>query len=544
MKRLISGLLCAVLVFALASCKKDEGHDAALTYPIAQAPASLDPQIAVGSGADTAITNSFEGLVRLWEDGSIISGAAKSWEISEDGKTYLFHLREGAKWYYSEANLKLFPEEERDALERSVTAEDFVYGLRRAFSPQIQAPYAQTLFALVNAKEVYEGKKSEDALGVKALDAKTLEIRLKHPSEDLLRLLTTPVAMPCNRVFYEATSGRYGLGHPYLLCNGPFYVYSWNAETAISLRKNPDYAGEKPVLPATLSLQVNPDPYSYAAKVLSGAYSAAALPGDVQQAWAEGFTVLEKPNCVLSLLFQCGSKPFSNTKLRVAMVRIVDRAAIPAANETDTPADGLVPAVCLFGEKGFRAQAGGAAFPTHAQSEAKTLYQQALTELQLTELNAELLCTPEYETAMRKLLQQWQRVFGSSFRVTVKPLEAAQLSSRLEENSYELALAPYYAKEDSAKAFLALFTSQSPENLSHYRSETYDRSYAALAQANTREQELAGLQQLEAHLLQNGVILPLFARNSRYVLGKGISGIVFLPDGVTVCFLSGVKPED
>ncbi len=96
-------------------------------------------------------------------DGTVIPGTAESWEISDEGKTYVFHIRKNAKWSNGDP----------------VTAHDFVYGLRRSVDPATASKYSQILAPILNAEDVIAGKQPVENLGVKALDDYTLEIRLK-----------------------------------------------------------------------------------------------------------------------------------------------------------------------------------------------------------------------------------------------------------------------------------------------------------------------------------------------------------------------------
>ena len=547
-KRITSVLLIFVLLLAAASCNRDKGRDAALTAPIAQNPAQLDPQIAEGAAAEMVLNNSFEGLVRLGADGEILPGVAKSWNISADGKVYTFTLREDTHWYFSKANQSLFSEEEAERFSALVTAQDFVFGLRRAVTPQIAAPFAQNLSLIRGAQESLSGKASPNKIAVEATGQFTLTITLTRASADFLRVLTTPVALPCNEVFYNAAKGRYGLDYTNLLCNGPFFVYRWDSEKSLTLRRNPNYRhnpdseGKNEVLPASLTFVINPDTASYAEKLQSGTYAAAALwaesMGDAAQ-WADGFTVTKKPDRVLSLLFHCGNPLLKNTTLRIALVTALRREELTAATAADSPAAGLIPPGCTLGSAAYRVQAGEAKFAAFSEKAAKASYQKALAELGKTELRAKLLCPAEYETALRQVLQRWQKVFGMSFQLSVEITDTQTMEEQVRSGDFALALYPLNARQDLALDFLQSFAAGAPENLSRYNSKTYDGLLEKIRSAPSDEEALRGCRQAEEHLLQNAVILPLFTRESLYVLGRGVSGVYFLPDGETICFLSG-----
>lgn len=103
--RFLALVLSAVLLLpALAGCSKKTGAEKDLAYPIDGEPVCLDPQIAADETAKLVTGNCFEGLVRLDESGAIVPGAAQRWDVSADGRTYTFHLREGMKWHIADSD--------------------------------------------------------------------------------------------------------------------------------------------------------------------------------------------------------------------------------------------------------------------------------------------------------------------------------------------------------------------------------------------------------------------------------------------------------
>src|SRR3970282_2093291 len=140
---------------------------------LTQEPPTLDPQKATDVVSIDILTEVLDGLTRYDKDGKIKpgSGLAKSWDISNDGLTYTFHLRD-AKW--SDGN--------------PITAQDFEYAWKRALDPNTASQYAYQLFYIKGAEEYNSGKGSADQVAVKALDDKTLQVTLKAPTPQFLGL--------------------------------------------------------------------------------------------------------------------------------------------------------------------------------------------------------------------------------------------------------------------------------------------------------------------------------------------------------------------
>ena len=129
-------------------------------------PGTLDPHRAEGVPASNVLRDLFEGLVMEDPSGSYISGAAESWSLSEDAKTYVFKMRENGKWSNGDV----------------VTAEDFVYGLRRSVDPATLSNYSSMLYPIKNARDIVLGKRSSETLGVRANGPTTLIIELEEPT--------------------------------------------------------------------------------------------------------------------------------------------------------------------------------------------------------------------------------------------------------------------------------------------------------------------------------------------------------------------------
>ena len=146
-------------------------------------PHSIDPQTAEGVPESNILRDLFEGLIGEDASGNLVPGVAEKWEVSDDGKIYTFHLRDNAKWSNGEP----------------VTADDFVYAWQRAVNPATGGEYAFILYPVKNAEAIASGQeKNLEALGIKALDGRTLQVELNYPTpyfprpDDALHHLSRP----------------------------------------------------------------------------------------------------------------------------------------------------------------------------------------------------------------------------------------------------------------------------------------------------------------------------------------------------------------
>lgn len=187
-------------------------------------PASLDPHKISGTWENDVVGDLFEGLVTEAADGERIPGVAESWEISEDGRTYTFRLREDAEW--SDGT--------------PVTAGDFVFAFRRILDPATAASYAYLLYPVKNAEAVYDGEAEPGALGIEALDERTLRITLERSIPYFLDQLAHYTAYPVPRHVVEEHGDDWSKPE-HMVSNGAFALQDWQSQTRIEAVRNPHF---------------------------------------------------------------------------------------------------------------------------------------------------------------------------------------------------------------------------------------------------------------------------------------------------------------
>lgn len=222
----ISLTLVLAFVFMCAGCGNSY-EDAYIYFELIEPPQTLDAQTAYSDSELILVRNIYEGLLREDKNGEIINGACS--EYSFEGLSYTFTLRDKLTWSNGTA----------------LTAHDFVFGMRRAVDPNTKAPFAHLLYSIEGAEAIAAGSADVSALGVEALDEKTLKITLCREDADFLKVLTMSVAMPCNEEFFGECVGKYGLKSEYVISNGSYSITKWNRdEFGIRLYKNNSYNGE------------------------------------------------------------------------------------------------------------------------------------------------------------------------------------------------------------------------------------------------------------------------------------------------------------
>ena len=187
-------------------------------------PETLDPALAESVPANNITRDLFEGLTATDSRGQVVPGVAESWS-QPNPTTWVFKLRKNARWSTGEL----------------VTADDFLYGIRRYVDPKTASPYATTYgIFLLNGKEVIAGKKPVTELGVRVIDKWTLELKTPYPVSFMPGMAANPQLGPA----HKATIEKYGKDWTKpgkIVGNGAFALKDWQVNSKIVIEKNPHY---------------------------------------------------------------------------------------------------------------------------------------------------------------------------------------------------------------------------------------------------------------------------------------------------------------
>ena len=562
MKKIISVLLCILIVFSLSACTAEKGLDAKLIFPIDNDPKFLDPQIISDVGARNIILNCFEGLVTRSANGEIIPGMAERWDVSADGKTYVFYLRENSRWRVTSAakkvlggdNIQLYPaydekgklvplEEGKETFNITVTAHDFVFGLRRALRPETKCPTAYKLYAITNAEEVHNGKLNEASLGVTALDNRTLKITLRNNDPDFLSTLLEPACMPCNEIFFEKTGGRYGLATRYLLYNGPFYINNWADDASVSIRKNADYYYDaKNVKPYSVYFSINNEQNTRLRKLKNETYDIS--PFTETQALSvsnsKKYHVVGFSSGVFSLIFNCKDTYLKNTDVRRSIISAFNSNLFSA--ETGNPlTKHIFPSVCTLGSSSYAELSKE--IKGYSNQNPQALLRKGLDAIDENSATVTLLCKAEDELLARKLIQSWQASLGVAFHITVETTDEYTLQNRIRKGNFQLALGEISYSGNTALNAALKFTSDNRDNISGYASEGYDKKVKAISLADGLDEKAKATYKAEKYLSDAAVILPLYEVKRYVAYGDNISGISYNNTGDVLYFKNTLEKE-
>ena len=523
----ITALFCVVVIVltCFASCKKEDTTNKFFAYGITEMPKHFDPQIAE-SGVEKMISvNTFDGLFKLDENNTPVKCAVKDYKISTDGLVYTFYLRDDMQYYIS-SDVEDFIEEKGTTINKNVTAKDFAFGIIRALLPETDAPDFELLSTIKNAEKIHNGELSSSEAGVKVINDYTLEITLERKDINFLYALTQPVSFPCNQQFFELTAGRYGLDEEYIISNGGFYLSSISEEKNVVINKNTEYNGAFSVLPSGVGFYLNATTFDIAKKVDDGTYDVGFFyeNKDIDEL-GRSVVKTELKNVACSLVFNMADKTMQNNALRTGLVSCVDMSTV-----TKSPLKSVLPSYYSVDNSNLESL-------SHNIDVARNNMLKAFDELKIKTLDIEIICTSEYESIAKALVNNWQKNIGVELNGIVTVLEEADFNKRIASDDFDMAICSLMVDSNNSSEFLSMFTTDNDMNISNYTSDEFNRLVRDLKSSPTNEKTVY----CQSYLLKNAVVLPLFEETTIYAVHKDVSGIYFSGDSSNMYFYKAQK---
>ena len=363
MRNIAAAALAGALAVSLAACGSSastgtanatgEAADAAeagstgFTVQLGPNPETLDPALnAAVDGGNTLITIE-EPLLIIDENNEVQPGQAESYEVSDDGLTWTFHMRDGLKW--SDGS--------------DLTAADFEYSFKRLASPDTAAPYAETVVGMIDGYQDAIGNPDEDgntttdpdwdALNVHASeDGKTLTVQLSYPCSYFDKLASFVATSPVQQATVEANGDAWCTEPDTYVCNGPYMITEWTPSERIVLSKNPYYVGgwdSSKIVSDTITLLLLEDSSaSYAAYNSGEAQLVKDVPTDeipsLTRAEDGGDFYLDEIMGTYYISLNDQEEPFTDVRVRKALSLAIDRdyVANTIMQGIYTPATALV----------------------------------------------------------------------------------------------------------------------------------------------------------------------------------------------------------
>ena len=516
MKKIL--LILTLLVFAL-SCGKKGGSGSTFTLNIVTEPSSIDPQITTDIPGGTVDELILEGLLRKDKTGKSVAGIAQKWEKSKDGLVWTFHLRDGVKWSNGDP----------------VTANDFKAGWIRGLNPDTAGSNASILFVIKNGEKYNAKKVSENEVGIKVIDDKTLQVTLESPTPYFDDLVTFKSFMPLNQKFYNEAKDKYFTEAKYAISNGPYTLEKWTHDSELKFKKNPNYwdAGNVKIDNVELKI-IATDSAVNAFK--NKEVDVTAVTFEQAKEFA-GKPELVKANDggIYYLLFNTKENVFKNAKVRRAITMAINKEEL-----VNKVLEGSEKLTKTFTPSGIGLNGVSKDFPAEVATdqpkfnvaEAKKLLAEGLKEEGLSELpRFEILFN---DTGSRKAIAEYiQESLRNNLGANVEldKVSGKERIERTKKRDYQISLQNWTGDFLDPITYLDLFDSTNANNRGDFKNVKYDELTKIVKSSADPKVRVPAMIQMEKLISEEQPITILFQKQKLYLVNPKVKNLGFVSIG-------------
>jgi oligopeptide transport system substrate-binding protein len=475
-------------------------------------PRSLDPQRVSGNWEDRPVSDYIEGLMTIDAKGNAVLGQAASYDVSDDGTVYTFHLRDDIMW--SDGT--------------PVVAQDFVTGFQRLEDPATASEYAYLQYPVKNAEEINTGKITDfDQLGVKALDDKTVEITLNAPTPYFLQALTHYTAYPNPTKLVEEFGNDWS-SIEHVVANGPYKPTEWVPGSYIHSVKNDKYYDAANVQIDDVYYYITEDDASALARYRAGEFDImSSFPADQYQLLKDQYPGQAHVAPFLGVYYYVlnqSKPPLDNAKIREALSISVNREVIgPEILGTgELPAYGWVPPGTANYEGEQYAPAWEEMTYDDRVAEATKLMEEAgYTADKPLELQLKYNTNENHQRIAVAIAAMWEPIH---VKVELFNSETSVHYDALTAGDYQVGRAGWIMDYNDPVNMLDLLKSGTGNNYGRYSNPKYDELLAKAAVDQDLTDRAGLLHQAEAIAMDDFGVLPIYYYVSKWVISPKISG--------------------
>ncbi|WJY26893.1 MULTISPECIES: peptide ABC transporter substrate-binding protein [Sporosarcina] len=542
MKKWIKFILFTALIVVLAACtanedagkktdtgsgtetsdgkdgdKKEASGEKVLYLNNGEEPTSFDPSVGFNAVSWSALNNLMEGLTRLNKDHQAEEATAEKIDVSEDGLTYTFTIRDDAKWSNGDP----------------VTANDFVYAWKHMLDPETASPAAFLAYFIKGAEAYNNGEGTPEDIGIEAKDEKTFVVTLDAPNEAFLNIITNPSFFPINEKVAEDNPKWFTEADSFV-SNGPFKLASWDHDVKFVFEKNENYWDADNVKLDKVNWEMVSDSTTAYQMYKSDELDSTDVPSEIAEDLKDNPEVkVEDQAGVYFFRFNTSMEPFTNTKIRRAFGEAVNQEDIVefVTKNGEKPAHGFV-SYGFIGPDGneFREDAGD--LISFDPENAKKLLEEGMKEEGYSEL-PKVTLTYSTNEAHQKIAVALQSMFKENLGVDVElqNVEASVFLADQKEHKYQLSRSSFlYDYADPVNA-LESFITDSSMNRTTWSNKDYDKLIEDIKNETDANKRWTLLQQADKMLMDEMPVFPVYYYNQATLEKPGVTGILRHPVG-------------
>lgn len=498
------GVLIVSLTLVLSATVPGAAQEQVFRINNTAEPESLDPGVVTGVPEHRIISNLFEGLTTTDpKDLSPRPGMAASWSLSKDGLVYTFRLRD-ARWTDG----------------KPVTASDFVYAWERVLNPKSGAKYAQHLYYLRNGEEYNTGRVTDfTQVGVRAVDAKTLQVTLKSPTAYFLDLTAFYTLYPVPRWALEA-HGREWVKPGKIVSNGPFRLVSWVPQQEAVLERNPHHWDAASVKLSKVVFIPTDDINTAYKQFLAGDsdWIPTVPPAQLDAARRRPEYYVSPYLGTYYFRFNVTKPPLTDVRVRKALAQAVDRVALTkfVTKAGEVPHSGFVP-VGLRGYEGPQGPGFDVAAAKRLLGEAGYPDGRGFPRVELLYNTSEL-----HRVITQAVQQMWKTHLG--VHVDLVNVEWKVYLARQGSLDYQVSRAGWIGDYVDPNTVLEMWKTGGGNNQTGWSNRRYDALIERAATVVDPAERMRTFAEAERILLEEMPILPLYTYVNKGMLSRRVKG--------------------
>ena len=537
--RKIAIILVFVFTFTMfTGCSGKSSVKSELNFMLTSSPNSADPTLLFDTAGYTISKFFCCTLYEYNNKKQLVPALAESYELSDDGLTYIFHLRKDGKWSDG----------------RPITAADFVFSFKRLADPNVGSNsvyFVTDCCKLKNVMEIQAGEKPLSELGVYAPDNETFVVELEEPCTFFLDLLTNNNFCPINEEFFYSTGGKFGTSDETVLSCGPFVIDRFEPlATQIHFTKNPYYYNSDSITLSGVNLLVIPNEQQALMCYETGMVDIMQISGELTELAIEDPEFTEFSGTTLYYIYinqRTSCAELKNRNIRMALSKSLDRKSLTdnLLKAGNIPITRIIPL-------GFYTETDGSDFSrdqdkyndyaAYDPESALSYWKQGLSELGISSLKLGFCCNSDKVAVVEVLKDQMEKALPG-LEIEINGVPFKERISMRQSGEYDLMLSGWGPDFSDPTTYLALFLSNS--NAVTYSNEEYDRMYATACSAEMAvnpESRNIVLHQLEDILLEDAATIPLYVQGNTYLVRKNITGFQIPPKGSGI-IINGINKE-
>lgn len=529
-KMLAIFLSAALFVTAFAGCGKKKADG--ITVQIGPNPETLDPALNSAVDGGNMLITLFETLLIIDQDNKVQPGQAEKYEVSPDGLTWTFTMRNGLKW--------------SDGTE--LNAKDFEYTFKRIADTNVAAPYAETVIGMIEGYKDAIDSKNPEKLNVKASDdGKTLTIKLAYPCSYFDKIVAFGTMSPVQKATVEKNGDSWATKPETYVCNGPYTITEWTPSEKIVCKKNENYKGgwdsSKIVNDKLTFLLLEDSSASYTAYTGGTAQLIKDVPTEeiptLKKDKKDEFNV-DPILGTYYLSMNLNKAPFNNKNVRKALSLAIDRDYVantvmqgtytPAYNYVGTGVDDVDPGKFLENSK---AANGGKTYISEDYKANLEEAKKALAEAGYPEGKGFPTITYStndtgYHKALAEYLQQVYKDLGITMNIDI--VDWSSFTPKRRAGEYEMARNGWVMDYNDASNMIELFVSSNGNNDGKYNNPAFDKAMNDSKVAD-KTAHFAALHEAEKIVSEDYGFIPVAYYNDFWLQSTSLKGTWHSPYG-------------